>query len=278
VAREQGASLKYESRWRAEDVSPVWLAVTSVAELDPEGGFAGSFAMCTAVTERRRGEDALRESEERFRLLSSSTPDSTSAQDRELRYEWVVNPALGMTPEEFIGKTDADLVDAEQFEMVRALKQGVMDSGKPLHLEVPLTDAQGKVTVYAGTCVPRRDAQGNVSGILSYFKDITERKQAETALAERERMLATLLGSLPGMAYRCANDERWTDEFVSVGCEELTGYSAAALTSGVSFTDLMHPDDVEYNWRETQAAVARNEPWTFTHRVLTADGKMKWVW
>jgi PAS domain S-box-containing protein/putative nucleotidyltransferase with HDIG domain len=104
-------------------------------------------------------------------------------QDRDLRYEWVVNPALGMTPDDFIGKTDADLLDAEQFEMLRALKQQVIDSGEALHVEVPLTDAHGTMTVYDGSYVPRRDAEGNVTGILSYFRDVTESRRAEDLLA-----------------------------------------------------------------------------------------------
>jgi PAS domain S-box-containing protein len=230
------------------------------------------------VTEHRAAEKRAAESEERFRLLSSSTPDSTSVQDTDLRYEWVVNPALGMNPEDFIGKTDADLVDAEQFEMVRALKQQVMDSGEALRVEVPLTDARGNVRHYAGTYVPRQDADGNVTGILSYFKDVTERKQAETVLAERERILATLLGNLPGMAYRCANDPQWTMQFVSAGCESLTGHSPEVLlgSTGVSYGDLVRPEDDA--WLQVQATVARDEPWTLTYRILTADGEMKWVW
>ena len=58
------------------------------------------------VTERRRVEEKLRESEERFKVIASSTPDHLLVQDCELRYSLVVNPQLGLTEQDMIGKTD----------------------------------------------------------------------------------------------------------------------------------------------------------------------------
>jgi len=151
-----------------------------------EEGFVGSVMTLTDITERKHMEQAIRAQAERFRLLLASSSDSISIQNRDLRYEWVTNPALGLAVEDLVGKTDQDLIDADQFEAVRTLKERVMKSGEELRVEVPLKDAEGNVSIWEGTYAPRRDEGGEVTGIYSYFKDITERKQAEAKVLESE--------------------------------------------------------------------------------------------
>jgi diguanylate cyclase (GGDEF)-like protein/PAS domain S-box-containing protein len=90
--------------------------------------------------------------------------------------------------------------------------------------------------------------------------------------------LARLLGNLAGMAYRCRNDPAWTTEFVSDGCCELTGYSVDALLSGeVAYGDLIHPEDRQRLWDDTQTALCENRPFQQTYRITTASGAEKWV-
>ena len=97
--------------------------------------------------------------------------------------------------------------------------------------------------------------------------------------AESQRSLKTLLGNLPGMAYRCRNDADWTSEFVSEGCLELTGYAASAfLDHQVAFGDLIHPDDRARLWDDTQAALSARRSFQQAYRIITASGAEKWVW
>jgi PAS domain S-box-containing protein len=107
-----------------------------------------------------------------------------------------------------------------------------------------------------------------------------ERPKAERNLPESERRLATLLSNLPGMAYRCKNDRDWTMEFVSDGCEALTGYKASGLVGNFarSFNSLIHPDDRDRIRGEVQNAVSRRNPYRLTYRIIAADGREKWVW
>jgi PAS domain S-box-containing protein len=122
--------------------------------------------------------------------------------------------------------------------------------------------------------------EGKAAEILIVARDITERRAAEQQIRESRRRLVTLMNNLPGMAYRCQNDPEWTMEFVSDGCLELTGYSAEALTGNRerSYASLIHPEDRALVWDEVQKALAERKPFQITYRILTADGKEKWVW
>ncbi len=111
-------------------------------------------------------------------------------------------------------------------------------------------------------------------------RELEERKRAEVALRESERRLSTLMSNLPGMAYRCANDEGWTMEFVSEGCVALTGYTPTDLihNAKISYAQVIHPEDRAPTWEQARNALQENRPFQLTYRILCADGKEKWVW
>ncbi len=95
-----------------------------------------------------------------------------------------------------------------------------------------------------------------------------------------ESELSTLMSNLPGMAYQCADDEDWTERFVSEGCQALTGYAPQALigNAGVAYADLVYADDAEPLRQQIRAAIDGDVPWTCTYRIVTATGAVKWVW
>lgn len=109
---------------------------------------------------------------------------------------------------------------------------------------------------------------------------VLERDQAERALQESQRAMATLLSNLPGMAYRSQPDPDRTMQFVSEGCLDLTGYSPTELTGNgkLSYIRLIHPDDRAPVWDTIQAALQDEEPFQFIYRITTAAGIEKWVW
>jgi PAS domain S-box-containing protein len=91
--------------------------------------------------------------------------------------------------------------------------------------------------------------------------------------------LSSLLANLPGAAYRCHNDHLWTMEYISEGCLELTGYHARDLIGNkkTSFNAITHPDDREKIWNKIQEALAEKTGFSLVYRVITAEGREKWV-
>jgi|GEM_PF-6277536 len=116
--------------------------------------------------------------------------------------------------------------------------------------------------------------------ITGTLLDITQRKEAEDALRESQRVLETLVGNLPGVVYRCANDRNWTMRFISDYARELLGYTAAELLAPESptFGELSHPDDRARIWDTVQEAVSARRPFRLTFRVRHRDQGYRWVW
>lgn len=116
--------------------------------------------------------------------------------------------------------------------------------------------------------------------VISAVRDVTATKRLQSTLRESQRTLLTLMGNLPGMAYRCRNDKDWTFEFASDGCFNLTGYKPEDLiqSRAISYGQLIHPEDRDQVWDDVQAALEKKRPFELTYRIATATGAQKWVW
>lgn len=101
-----------------------------------------------------------------------------------------------------------------------------------------------------------------------------------TPRTDREQLLATLLGQLDGMVYRRRDDEFWTMDFVSEGCQALTGYRPEELMKNarVSYEEVVHPEDRGWLREEIRRAVAQRRPFDIEYRIRREDGAVRWVW
>ncbi len=124
------------------------------------------------------------------------------------------------------------------------------------------------------------EENGETRGAVVAFRDITQRRATQQDLQESERRFSTLMGNLPGMAYRCANTEQRTVDFVSDGCLLLTGYPPAALIGDhqLAFQDLVYPDDRQEVWQQIQSALAKRRMFRISYRIINATGDERWVW
>ncbi|MFA9476901.1 ATP-binding protein [Phycisphaerales bacterium AB-hyl4] len=118
------------------------------------------------------------------------------------------------------------------------------------------------------------------AGLLLFmaYTRLARLTQSQQELARSRRVLKTLLGNLPGMAYRCLNDGAYTPIIVSEGAKELTGYEAETFRNGQrSLIELLHPDDMLRVRQHVDRAVALKAPFRLEYRLPRADGTIRWV-
>src|SRR5262249_20277014 len=108
--------------------------------------------------------------------------------------------------------------------------------------------------------------------------DTEDLRQAEQALRERERQLDSLLGHLPGLAYRALADEHWTCLFVSKGVEAVTGYPPDDFTSRrINYVDIMLPEDRLATRAAILTALRERGTYEDEHRIRHKDGSIRWI-
>lgn len=108
---------------------------------------------------------------------------------------------------------------------------------------------------------------------------LSQSLHAEVALAESQRRLASLIDTLPGIAFACGNDPKWSMTYVSEGCLELTGYHSDELigTTGL-YNAITHPEDLPRVLQSISNAVKIRQPYVIEYRIFTKSGEQKWVW
>jgi PAS domain S-box-containing protein len=115
--------------------------------------------------------------------------------------------------------------------------------------------------------------------IARFRAELTRREEAARLEAEESRrFLATLIGNLPGMAFRGKPDRERTMGFASDGIQDLTGYPPAAFTEReVSYGRLIHRDDLQRAIAELERAVEEKRPYRLIYRLINANGEERWV-
>ena len=183
----------------------------------------------------------------------------------------------GLSAGESLGRTFTSFLHPHDRESARAAITQVV-SGHRDHLASEMRMLSGGGGVRWIELRLSRDP--GTRGAVGTATDITRRKQMEEGLRTSRRELGTLLANVPGMVYRGRYDRRWTMDFVSDGCVELTGYEPADIAENgrIAFGDLIHPDDREFVWALVETQLAQSKAFQLSYRIVDAAGQTKWVW
>lgn len=187
--------IDYHKRYLRKDGTVVWGHVSVALVQDGAGQPLYYIGLVQDVTESRRVQDQIRESQQMLRLVLDYIPQAVFWKDRSSVYlgcnRNFARVAGVERPQDLIGKTDYELAwKKEEADFYRECDRRVMESDTPeLHIIEPNLQASGKQAWLDTNKVPLHDAEGRVVGVLGTFEDITERKAAEEALLKANREL-----------------------------------------------------------------------------------------
>jgi PAS domain S-box-containing protein len=203
----------------------VWLLVTALPELDPDGAVRQVICTFTDITRLKLAEEALRQSEARLQAILDNAPMPIFAKDREGRY-LIFNRQCErinhLSRHEVLGKTDADFVPPEMARQWWEHDQEVLEKRQALEWEEK-TGISGRERLEITTKFPLLDEKGTPYAVVGITNDITERKRAEEALvAEKERLAVTLQSIAEGVI---TTDKEGRVTMLNRVAEELTGWS-----------------------------------------------------
>ena len=220
------------------------------------------------VTEHKRAEEALRESEKRYRTLAEAAPDMIFIVDGDGGVNYVNSFAAKQfrnSPEAIIGKHTKDLFPSDISGRQSQNLQKVFETGNPVYAENKTTLLDRDVWL-STWLAPLFNEAGDVYSVLGISRDITERKQAEEALIKSQKKYIDL--------YENANDMIFTLDLLG----NFTSINRAAYASfgyrleellGKNLHDVVAPESFKYAMAILQRAVAEKsdlmeiQPWEF---------------
>jgi PAS domain S-box-containing protein len=248
---------------------------------DAQGHTVGIIITARDISHRKRAEEAIRDSEERYRTLAETANDLIFILDLEGKYQYLNRfgaEYLGITPEAAIGKTRYDMFPAEVAHQRVSIMEQVIATGQTSYDESIAPMAKG-ATWLGTTLVPLRDAEGKITAIMGVARDISDKKKAEKALAQSEERYRVISHLTSDIAYTVGvrPDGSSMPEWTSEAFNQLTGYDIDnGADPRVSLANIVHSEDRKEAFKHllnsTQGKTGPAE-----HRIITRQGDVRWL-
>ena len=270
-----------ESAWKRKDGTALFAREYAWVIRDEQGNIQYFEGTVEDITERKIAEEARAAERKLLRDLIDNLPDRIYVKDRHCRY-LIDNIAhaegLGaFTPDDVVGKTIADFLPqglAEQYDVV---DRQIIESGQPLlNIEQVTTQSDGTRGWSLMTKVPLYEAGGNVMGIVGISRDITNRKEAELALAQQRSLLDVLMDNIPDAIYFKDRESRFLR--ASKAASVKFGLRDPADMVGKTDFDFFSQEHAQQAFDDEQEVIRIGRPIIGTEEKETwPDGRVTWV-
>jgi PAS domain S-box-containing protein len=194
--RRRGLVSRYELTLYRKDGKPRFVQVSASPLWNDDGSYAGALAIIMDVTERRKMETALRESEEKFRNIFENAYDGFIYLDQHgkiLDVNRKTVEVLGCRKEEIVGKhfTELHVIPHDELQKVIDAFSGALN-GKTSSANFKVVGGDGKERLLESSASVIRVGD-KISGVLIIARDVTEREQMREKLEEYSRRLEALV-------------------------------------------------------------------------------------
>jgi len=267
---------------RPDRENPLWVLVNAVPVFQHEGKVFQVIVTFMDISEHRRAETALRESENKYRNILETMQEGYFEVDLAGNHTFF-NDSLckmfGYTRDEFAGINFRELNNEEDSRKLHDIYSEIYRTGVPLSsFEFEITDKKGTGRHIETSAALMRDNEGKATGFMGIAKDVTERKNAEHALEiEKEKFKVVVEKSPLGIALIDKNGRYF---YINLKFEELFGYGLKDVPDGKAWFEKAYPDpeyrkEVMSIWKKDlkSSMVGESRPRTF--HVTCLDGSRK---
>ena len=275
LMEQHGAVTGFESQVYRKDSSVIWISESTRAVRGESGEIQYYEGSVEDITERKAAQEALRESEERYRELVETAPDviyTISPQGTITSLNPSFESITGWSRSEWHGKRFTDLIHPDDLAPATEQFQRVLQGEVPPRFERRVLTKSGEYLTGEFLTSPQWQ-NGKVIGVFGIGRDITERKQAQEALRESEERYRDLVDTAQDIIYTVSIDG--TISSLNPAFETISGWSRSEWL-GRDADDLIHPDDldpagdlVERIWQGFRPP----ETQRFERRLLTKSGE-----
>jgi PAS domain S-box-containing protein len=260
-----------------KDGRRVWIQWTNRVIFDKHGEAAGVLCIGNDTTEQKRTEEALRESERKYRSLFESSIDGILIADIDGRFTEANRSALDM-----LGYTEEELTALTFWQITPECWHGSEEAAMEDILDRGYSDLYEKEYIRKdGTVIPinirvwlKQDDEGRPTGMWALVRDITEQKRAEHGLIESKQRLNMAIES----AYLGVWDKNLaTGEVVTHGYwPAILGYESTDETP--PWEEAVHPDDLNRVQRNLKSHMEGTTPFMKAeYRMKRKEGRYRWI-
>ena len=287
-AAKEGIIFECEYRIRQKNGEWRWLFCReTVFAQTSEGKPKQILGSATDISDRKRVEEALRQSEERFQLAIEGSGLGLwdwhiSTGEIYLSPQW--KTMLGYNVEEIENSFSVweRLVHPEDLpHALQAINDHFTGRSPVYEAEYRMLSKTGEWKWMLGRGkLMEQDESGTPVRMTGTNKDVTDRKRAEEALQQSEARLQKLTANVPGMLYEFVlyPDGSYRFAYVSSGCRDINELEPEQLMENPALGfEIVHPDDVQRLSTSIQTSAQTLEPWVWEGRIITPSGKVKWT-